>query len=210
MELARFLTSRYGGTPVAADEKIPKALVRQRIKNKNRSLTQPNDTVLIEAPSYFLAKRIFESNHLHVRDVPMDEEGVDTTALEKILSAEKPSRQDEGFSFSSVYYDVPVPRRHNRPRLMYVIPVHNNPSAVTLSEQRRRHLVRLAHEHDITLIADEVYHMLTHSAAGTPPPLPLRHYEAEFLQQQGRSGCSSLVLSLGSFSKILAPGLRLG
>ena len=102
-------------------------------------------------------------------------------------------------------------------RLLYTVPVHNNPSAATLSPRRRHHLVRLAHEYSFTVVADEVYQMLTFPGRPEPPP-PLRLFEAQYLQQQqqrrlsatqtGSSG--SRVVSLGSFSKILAPGLRLG
>lgn len=83
-----------------------------------------------------------------------------------------------------------------RPTLLYIIPTHQNPSGATLSLERRRRLVELSVRRNFLIVADEVYHLLSYAAA-PPPPL------ASFAE-------SGTVLGLGSFSKILAPGLRLG
>ncbi|MDQ6611265.1 MAG: PLP-dependent aminotransferase family protein, partial [Gemmatimonadota bacterium] len=85
--------------------------------------------------------------------------------------------------------------RH-RPVFIYSIPTFQNPTAITLAAERRAQLVALAEQHDFLIVADEVYHLLDF---GTAPPLPLATY-----------GAGGHVLSLGSFSKICAPGLRLG
>ena len=85
--------------------------------------------------------------------------------------------------------------RH-RPTFLYTIPTYQNPTGRTLSESRRQHLLALAEEHDFLIVADEVYHLLDF---GTPPPAPF-----------ASAADTGRVLSLGSFSKILAPGLRLG
>ena len=82
------------------------------------------------------------------------------------------------------------------PRLVYTIPAHQNPSGVTLSRARRDHLVALAAAHDFVIVADEVYQLLNYEAETSLP-------FADFVD-------SGRVFSLGSFSKILAPGLRLG
>ncbi|HSN78681.1 MAG TPA: PLP-dependent aminotransferase family protein [Anaerolineae bacterium] len=86
--------------------------------------------------------------------------------------------------------------KRQRPTLLYTIPTHQNPSGATLLRERRRRLVELSQEHGFLVLADEVYHCLSYDAA-PPPPL------ASFVDV-------GTVLSLGSFSKILAPGLRLG
>jgi 2-aminoadipate transaminase len=83
-----------------------------------------------------------------------------------------------------------------RPVLLYTIPTFQNPSGYTLSEARRARLAQLSREHSFTIVADEVYHLLNFTAR---PPRAL----AGFIDQGN-------ILSLGSFSKILAPGLRLG
>jgi 2-aminoadipate transaminase len=84
----------------------------------------------------------------------------------------------------------------HRPRFLYLIPTFHNPTGATLTEERRDRLVQLAKEHDFRIVADEVYHLLSY--AGQPPTSFAAYTNAEH------------ILSLGSFSKILAPGLRLG
>lgn len=84
----------------------------------------------------------------------------------------------------------------HRPALLYTIPSFHNPGGQTLSTERRRHLARLSREHDFLVVADEVYQLLHYF--GTPPPA------------MGTMTQSGNILSLGSFSKIMAPGLRLG
>lgn len=86
-------------------------------------------------------------------------------------------------------------KEHN-PRFFYTIPVFQNPTGITLSAPKRSQLVEMAKEFNFLVVADEVYQLL-HFGSKPPPPLA----------SQVDSG---VVLSVGSFSKILAPGLRLG
>ncbi len=86
--------------------------------------------------------------------------------------------------------------REHRPALLYTIPSFHNPTGQTLGRERRERLVALSRKHGFIIAADEVYQLLHH---GTPPPPSF-----------GSMADEGKVLSLGSFSKILAPGLRLG
>lgn len=86
--------------------------------------------------------------------------------------------------------------RH-RPRFLYTVSSYHNPTGATLSDERRRRLVALAREHGFWIVADEVYHLLRYRDDPGPAPMAA-HVD------------SGVVLSLGTFSKILAPGLRLG
>jgi 2-aminoadipate transaminase len=83
-----------------------------------------------------------------------------------------------------------------RPKFIYIIPTFQNPSGQTLSAERRARLVALAREHNFLIVADEVYHFLDYTRK---PPAPFAAYTAD-----------GNVLAVNSFSKILAPGLRLG
>ena len=82
------------------------------------------------------------------------------------------------------------------PVLLYTIPSFHNPGGQTLSADRREELARLSLEHDFLIVADEVYQLL-HYFDKPPPAL-------------GTMTDRGNILSLGSFSKIMAPGLRLG
>jgi len=73
--------------------------------------------------------------------------------------------------------------------------VFQNPTGKTLSSKRRQRLIELAEKYELLIIADEAYQLLGYEV--TPPP-PMA------------CSASSKVISLGSFSKILGPGLRLG
>jgi DNA-binding transcriptional MocR family regulator len=86
--------------------------------------------------------------------------------------------------------------RH-RPVFLYTIPTFHNPSSVTLAAERREQLVELSRKYKFLIIADEVYHLLNYATETLPPPM------ASFIG-------SDTIFSLGSFSKIMAPGLRLG
>ena len=80
---------------------------------------------------------------------------------------------------------------------VYTIPAFQNPTGVTMSALRREQLVAAAKADEVLIVADEVYHLLRFAPG--PMPLPMSAYVDD-----------GPVLSIGTFSKILAPGFRLG
>jgi DNA-binding transcriptional MocR family regulator len=84
----------------------------------------------------------------------------------------------------------------SNPKFLYIIPTFQNPSGQTLPDDQRKRLVNLCHQHDLLIVADEVYHCLRYTGSAPRP------FAADV--KNGN------IISLGSFSKILAPGLRLG
>ncbi|MCJ7625727.1 MAG: PLP-dependent aminotransferase family protein [Anaerolineaceae bacterium] len=84
-----------------------------------------------------------------------------------------------------------------RPKFIYTIPTFQNPSGRTLSQERREKLIEIAQQHNFLIVADEVYHFLNYTQT---PPQPFAAFVDDVEQ----------VISVNSFSKILAPGLRLG
>ncbi len=83
-----------------------------------------------------------------------------------------------------------------RVRLIYTVPNFQNPRGTTLSLERREKLARLAAEHEVAVLEDDPYGELRFSGAALPL---IAGMEAR-----------APVIHLGSFSKTLAPGLRLG
>lgn len=86
--------------------------------------------------------------------------------------------------------------QEHKPAFLYTIPSYQNPGGQCLPLERRKRLVDLAMQHDFLIVADEVYQLLYYYDA--PPPA------------LGTMTDSDVVVSLGSFSKILAPAMRLG
>jgi 2-aminoadipate transaminase len=82
------------------------------------------------------------------------------------------------------------------PRLLYLVPAFHNPTGASLSAEQQQGLLRLATAHDLLLIEDDVYGLLAYDA---PAPAPLRAIVD-----------AARIVYITSFSKVLAPGLRLG
>ena len=128
--------------------------------------------VIVESPTYDRPLKILAGRGVAVTPVEMDEEGLVPEALERALqSGEKPA-------------------------FVYTIPTFQNPSGRTLSSDRRRQLVDLAHEHDLLLLEDDPYGLVRYE--GEPPPTL---FELD--------GGSNVIYS-SSFSKTIAPGARVG
>jgi len=100
--------------------------------------------------------------------------------------------QDDGLSIDALRHELQT----HKPAFLYTIPSFHNPGGQCTSEAKRREIVDLAVEHDFLVVADEVYQLLYYYE---PPPAAY-----------GTMVASGNVVSLGSFSKILAPGMRLG
>ena len=86
--------------------------------------------------------------------------------------------------------------QQNRVRLLYVIPTFQNPSGVTMSLEKRRRLLALAKQYDFLILEDSPYFELRYSGSDVPT--------IKSLDDDGR------VIFVGSFSKIIAPGIRIG
>ena len=86
------------------------------------------------------------------------------------------------------------------PKMLYIIPTFQNPTGSTIPLEQRREILRLCKDNSCLLVADEVYQFLHFGERADVPPTPF----------WALAGAEKGVVSLQSFSKILAPGLRLG
>jgi 2-aminoadipate transaminase len=135
-------------------------------------LAQGSKRVLVESPTYDRPLLILKGLGAEVVPVPLDEQGVDPDALERIL--------DQGPA----------------PAFLYTIPTFQNPSGQTLSTDRRRRLADLAAERELIVLEDDPYGLIRYE--GEPQPS---------LFSLDRAG---VVVYSSSFSKTIAPGLRVG
>lgn len=126
--------------------------------------------VICESPTYLGAIQAFNAYSPQYITVDMDENGMLTDQVEENIKKYKP-------------------------RLIYVVPNFQNPSGITLSYQRRKHLVKLAQEYYIPIIEDNPYGELRYIGKDIPS-----------LKSLGGDS----VIQLGTFSKIISPGLRIG
>ncbi|WP_078427770.1 PLP-dependent aminotransferase family protein [Alkalihalobacterium alkalinitrilicum] len=81
------------------------------------------------------------------------------------------------------------------PRLLYTIPTHQNPTGTTMTRDRRQHLVELAIKYNFLILEDDAYGELSFNKS----PIPLMAIDQE-----------DRVIHVGSLSKVVAPGLRIG
>jgi 2-aminoadipate transaminase len=145
-----------------------------------RVFCDPGDVVLVEAPSYVGALGVFRAYECDIVHVPMDEEGLSPNALEEAIQA--------------------VLASGRRPKLIYTIPSFHNPAGVTQGPLRRTQILEIANRHSILVLEDDPYGLL-----GFDGP-----YADGAAPRAMRADDSQGVVYLGSFSKTIASGLRVG
>jgi len=154
-----------------------------------KALIDPGDVIVAEAPTYPGAVPTFGAYQADVVQIEMDADGMPIDELESVLDR--------------------LAREGRRPKFIYTIPNFQNPGGVTMSLPRRRRLVEVARERELLVLEDNPYGLLRYEGE----PLPTLYSLDASLGASGGGGdgvSSDLVIYLGTFSKILSPGLRLG
>ncbi len=172
------------GTVVDPAEVIVTTGGQQVIDLVCKALIDPGDVIVAEAPTYPGAVPTFSAYQADVVQIEMDGDGMPIDELESTLDR----LQNEG----------------RRPKFIYTIPNFQNPGGVTMSLARRRRLVEVARERELLVLEDNPYGLLRYEGEPLPTLYSLDASHAD------RDGASDLVIYLGTFSKILSPGLRLG
>ncbi|KAI8518583.1 hypothetical protein Bbelb_046000 [Branchiostoma belcheri] len=196
-ELASFLTRHYR-YPVDSSSLVVTAGATQGLFMLASLLFNRGDVVFVEDPTYFIGFQILKTDlGLKTISVPMDEEGINVDMLDGLLEEHKKSPT--------------VCVTEDRPfwTMLYLIPTFHNPTGRCLSQRRCRQLVQVARKHHILVVCDDVYNTLCYEKDSqgnfvTPPPALIS------FDQETDPGFHGNVVSNGSFSKILSPGLRLG
>jgi 2-aminoadipate transaminase len=172
------------GTIVDAEDVIVTTGGQQVIDLVCKTLIDPGDTIVAEAPTYPGAIPTFSAYQADVVQIEMDHDGMPIDALEETLNR--------------------LAAAGRRPKFIYTIPNFQNPGGVTMSLERRRRLVEVARERELLILEDNPYGLLRYEGEELPTLYSLDASSA------GRGGASDLVIYLGTFSKILSPGVRLG
>jgi GntR family transcriptional regulator / MocR family aminotransferase len=144
---------------------------QQAISLVSQLLLKPGDTVLVESPTHAGALDLFRALGFQVVGVPVDEQGMETGRLERLL-------------------------QRDHPRLIYTIPSFHNPTGACLGGPRRRELLALADRYNTPILEDDFVGDLRYDGRALP--------SLKALDPAGR------VIHVGTFSKMLMPGLRIG
>lgn len=168
-------------------------------------------TVWMVEPTYFLACPIFRDAGLggRIRGVPEGDDGADLDFLRRNLEEVDSLDVELTLPKKSPLTGYPKLYRH----IIYMIPTFSNPSGKTMSFQNRMELIRLARKHDALIVTDDVYDVLRWPAAADWAMdklgrCPLRLVDVD-RELEGTTEFGNSV-SNGSFSKIVAPGIRVG
>ena len=149
---------------------------QQALDLVGRTFIDPSDPILVELPSYIGGLQVFNSYGAKLLGIKTDDDGVIIADLEDKLK--KLRSEEEHYKF------------------VYIVPDFQNPSGVTLTQERRRAMVKLSEQYDVLLVEDSPYRQI--------------RFEGSAPEMLYKIDATRNVISLFTFSKTLAPGLRLG
>jgi len=141
-QIAAFMQSK-GVAGLRADELIVTTGSQQALDLVGKTLLDPQDTVLVESPTFLATIQCFRLYGPTVLGVPIDVDGVDVDALEQMI-------------------------QQHRPKLVYLVPTFGNPSGAMTSLQRRLRVLELAVKYQTVVVEDDPYGDLYFADA--PPP----------------------------------------
>jgi 2-aminoadipate transaminase len=167
---------RAEGMEVDLDDVIVTTGGQQVIDLVCKTLIDPGDVVVAEAPTYPGAVPVFSAYEADVVQIELDADGMRVDELEATLDR----LESEG----------------RTPKFIYTVPTFQNPGGVTMSLPRRQRLVEIARRRELLVLEDNPYGLLRYE--GDPLPT-LRSLDG-----------GDYVIYLGTFSKILSPGIRVG
>lgn len=136
------------------------------------ALTNPGDYILCENPTHNTAIKIMRLHGLNIVGVDIEEDGINLSQLEKVLS--------------------------NKPISMaFLIPSYHNPTGIVMSPEKRMEVLKIFARYKVPIIEDGFNEELKYSGSHLSP-------------LAGLCGRGNSVLYIGSLSKVLFPGLRIG
>jgi 2-aminoadipate transaminase len=164
---------------VTADNIMITSGSQQALDFIGRLFVNRGDYIVVESPTYLGALQAWNAYGAQYISVPMDKDGMIVDELESAL--------------------------RKGPKFIYVLPNFQNPSGCTLSLERRKKLVDLADKYGVPIVEDDPYGQLRYEGENIPSVVKIDS------DNRGPNGghYSGNVIYLSTFSKILAPGLRL-
>ncbi len=167
------------GIQISADNVLITTGSQQALDLLGRIFINRGDRILVESPTYLGAIQAWNAYGVKYITIPFDDDGMRTDLLE--------SRLRTGIKF------------------IYVLPNFQNPTGVTLSRERRKQLVDMADTYGVPIVEDDPYGQLRYEGEHLPPVVVLD----DEMRAKEVPVYSGNVIYTSTFSKILAPGLRL-
>jgi len=182
--LREFIVEKMGRYGIVAN--VDNVLIttgsQQALDLVSKVLLDPGDVIIVEAPTFVGALQSFRAYQASYASVTLDNEGMMVDLLaQKIVET--------------------------HPKFMYVLPNFQNPGGVTLSEERREKVVSLAHQYGVPILEDDPYGELRFEGEHLEPLVVIS------ARQNGGDPAGYFkgdVIYMSTFSKTVAPGLRLG
>ncbi|MCU7786591.1 PLP-dependent aminotransferase family protein [Pyrobaculum sp. 3827-6] len=174
-EIAKFSES-FRGIKARPENIIVTVGSQEALELLGRVFIDPGDVVITENPTYLAALQAWRVYQPRLVGVPMDEHGMVVEILEERVKQLKA----EGA----------------RIKFIYTIPTAQNPSGLTMSQDRRKYLLEVAERFDLMIVEDDPYSYFLFESIEVSPIKALDK--------------SDRVIYLSTASKIFAPGFRLG
>ncbi len=171
--------ARYG-IVVDIDNVLITSGSQQALDLIGKILINPGDKLLMENPTYLGALQAFTMYGAEFATVPADDDGMVTARLEEAL--------------------------RSGPKFIYALPNFQNPTGATLPRERRKELICISDHYGIPIIEDDPYGQLRYEGEHIKPLVVL---DAEGLECEHNGKYTGNVIYLSTFSKTLAPGLRM-
>jgi 2-aminoadipate transaminase len=146
---------------------------QQALDLTGRIFINPGDPVIVEDPTYLAELQVLRDYKARIIPCSMEKDGINIDELTTILEEQKV-----------------------RPKFLYTIPDFQNPSGITMIEEKRKQLISLSKKFDFPIVEDSPYSRLRYEGNHVKP---IKYFDTE-----GR------VIYLATFSKLFAPGLRVG
>mmetsp|Transcript_18587 Transcript_18587/g.39797 ORF Transcript_18587/g.39797 Transcript_18587/m.39797 type:complete len:359 (-) Transcript_18587:218-1294(-) len=143
--LADWLSKRYNA-PVDPKTLMATGGASMGIDLACCKLCKPGDLAVVEEPTYYLSFTMIRDRGMDLLGVPIQEDGMDLDALEKLL------KEKEG-----------------KIKLVYTVPIHHNPTGICMSDEKRKRLAALSQTYDFIIVADEAYQLLEWDPTGLKP-----------------------------------------
>lgn len=174
-EIGAVRFARTHGAEMSVDNMALTTGSMQAISLVCQAFLKPGDTIITEEYSYSGSINCFRKFEANMVGIPVDDEGMNTDALEERLKE--------------------LDRRGTLPKFVYSIGTNQNPTGTMMPVHRREKLLQLTQRYGIPVIDDDCYADLLF---GVPAPTSLYAMDPQS------------VIYIGSFSKIMGPGMRLG